>query len=177
MIAILVMIVIGFTIPGFLQLGSSPQDQAVEPRLCTTDSECYLVCDDVPRKVLCLSNLCAQNSCGEQSLYEFKEQPLSFEVELNVEGKDMVLGNRSRSADLFVNFDKNRVNAFALGLNLNQILEKAGSSLDSNCVKLAPSTYCRGEGKNLTMQVNGVQTYSYGDYVPQQDDKIEITFS
>ena len=131
----------------------------------------------MPRKVLCQSNLCQQNSCGEQSLYEFREQPLSFEVELNVEGKKIMLENRSSSADLFVSFDKNKVNAFALGLNLNQILQKAGSSLDNNCLRLAPGSFCRGEGKNLTMRVNGVQTYSYGDYVPQQGDAIKITFS
>ena len=76
-IVFMALIVLGFTVPGFLHSNDENNNYAVEPRLCKTDAECYLTCDDLPVKVLCAENICQQNSCEEYAIFEFTEPPFS----------------------------------------------------------------------------------------------------
>ena len=74
MLVLLALIVLGFTIPGFIDPTGEDQQVNVEPRLCQSDADCYLLCDDVPEQVLCSQNMCVRNSCQEYDLYPAKSK-------------------------------------------------------------------------------------------------------
>ena len=59
LILFLLMIVLGFTLPGFLEFDE--ETQYIEPRICQNDADCYLMCEDIPVEVLCSQNLCQKN--------------------------------------------------------------------------------------------------------------------
>ena len=173
MIIFLVLIVLGFTIPGFL----NPPDSVVqiaEPRLCHTDVDCYLFCDETPKEVLCSQNLCQQNSCEEASYYAFKETPLQFSLMVELENETLSLQNRSSSQNLFVTFNDPTVSLFSSGLTLQHILEKAGMQLTAPCLVVDAVRYCEDDGTTLQILVNGNQTFSYGNYVPKEGDAVKI---
>ena len=103
MVVFLVMLILGFTIPGFLNSGNSnPQVSQVEPRLCTTDSDCYLICDDKPIASLCFKNLCQQNGCSEYSLYPYQNSPLTFGLKVDVEEKEIDLQEGYDSKNFYI---------------------------------------------------------------------------
>ena len=172
MIAFLLMIIIGFTLPGILD----KQDAAVtaEQRVCQTDAECYLMCDGTPVSVLCSQNLCQQNSCEEQSLYPFQETPVTFTFKIDI--PRVTLQNRTSSSDLFILFSGNTVRAYS-SLSLGIMLEKFQMQLLGTCLKADGQQYCSNEQKELIMTVNGESSYQYEQYVPQEGDVIIITYS
>ena len=157
-ITILALVAIGFTIPGFVEFDGE-DGKIVEPRICQNDADCYLMCDEVPLAVLCYQNLCQQNSCEEDSYYPFVEEPISFKLEIIKNGEIMDLEKNASQKNIFVKFEGNNVNIFSSGLALKHILEK---------VNLGIGSYT----SNLT--VNGESSYAYGDYIPQEKDKIKI---
>ncbi len=175
MIVFLVLIVLGFTIPGFL----NPPDsvvQAAEPRLCQTDADCYLFCDETPKEVLCSQNLCQQNSCEEASYYAFKETPLQLSLVVELENETLSLQNRSSSRNVFVTFNDPTVSLFSSGLTLQHVLEKAGMQLTAQCLVVDAVRYCEDEDTALQVMVNGNQTFSYGNYAPKEGDAVKISF-
>src|SRR3989344_9442428 len=115
-IIFLVMLVLGFVVPSVLNNTSS--DQGVESRMCTTDVDCYLFCEDQPVNVLCLQNLCLVNSCEEKSYYEYDQNPISFTVHI----ENVTLEERSSEKDIFVKYDGNEVQVFTSKLPLYYIL-------------------------------------------------------
>src|SRR3989338_6238870 len=138
MIIFLVLIVLGFTITGFL----NPPDSVVqiaEPRLCHTDVDCYLFCDETPKEVLCSQNLCQQNSCEEASYYAFKETPLQFSLMVELENETLSLQNRSSSQNLFVTFNDPTVSLkvtkrfWELLLFCNESVSFSNSTIKENC--------------------------------------------
>ncbi len=174
-IAFLVMLVIGFTVPAFLDWGNNGQVPTTIQKNCQSDSECYLMCDDVPVSVLCYQNLCWQNSCEEFALYPFNQTPVSFLLDVRVNGKSVELTNSSSPQDFFVKLDGNKVSMYSQ-LALRQILEKFKIKLEGGCL-ITNQSYCNGKGGNLSMTVNNEASYSYGDYVPQENDVIKIGYS
>ncbi|MBT4805431.1 hypothetical protein HON71_04625 [Candidatus Woesearchaeota archaeon] len=156
---LVVMIVLGFTVPGFIDDG---QQQFVEPRICQTDTDCYLMCgeeSDEPVTVLCSQNLCQQNSCQEGNYYPYSNEVVTFEliVEENGEKVDLV-GNEK---DIFIKFSGEKVSLFSSGLSLGHVLEKVGLKIDS-------------ESGNVF--VNDEQNYAYSEFVPEEGDKIRIVY-
>jgi len=156
LLALIIMIVIGFTLPTFLN--NEPQTQQAKRRICQTDSDCYLMCGEEknqPVSVICTENLCQQNSCEEWTPYPYQAEPVTFELKI----ENLSLKNSSQAKDLFVKFEGSQVKVFTAGLSLERILEK----LDYTFV-----------GEQLELNINGDISSYYGGYVPQQDDKIEI---
>src|SRR3989344_2378341 len=117
-IVFLVMLVLGFVVPGILN--NSSDSAAIDPRMCNTDADCYLFCDDQPVNVLCLQNLCLVNSCEEKSYYGYDQNPVSFTVSI----ENVTLDKRSNEMDIFIKFDGNKVQSFNSKLPLYYILEK-----------------------------------------------------
>ncbi len=169
MIIFLVLLVLGFVIPGVINY--NPADaEVVEPRLCSSDADCYLFCDDVPAQVLCSQNLCARNSCEETDYYEYNAVPITFTLLI----ENVTPGDRSNSRDLFVKFDGEKVQLFSSKLLLYQILEKAGMMYDSDCLIFDKKQFC---GEKLNMQLNGNNSTAYRNYAPRDEDLVNITYS
>lgn len=177
MIAFLVMIVLGFSVPLFNLGGNADQQaQQVQPRLCQHDAECYLMCDNKPVEVLCQQNLCVQNACDEFNLFSYQPQPEEIAVSVIINDAQIPLQNR-QAQDLFVRFDENIVKLHARGLSLAAILEKAGIVLQDQCLTVTGTKYCPENEKKLNITVNGENTYLYGQYVPKPNDEIGIVYS
>lgn len=166
-IIFLVMLVLGFVVPAVLN-NSSP-DPGAEPRMCTTDADCYLFCEDKPLNVLCLQNLCLTNSCEEKSYYEYSQDPVSFMINI----KNVTLEERSDEKDIFVTFKGNQVKSFSSKLPLYYILEKADIILDTQCLTFDKKQYCSSD---LLMTVNGATSTAFGNYIPQEGDVVELGY-
>ncbi len=177
MILFLIMIVLGFSVPLFNLGGRSPQESpAAEPRLCQADSDCYLICDDTPMEVLCSQNLCQQNDCEEAAVFPYAASPLPFDLTIKVKGKEINLINRSNAKDLFVTFNDEKIEVHSLEFPLALILEKVNIGLTSECLFLGKEKYCNDENKTVRLEVNGEESFRYGEYVPKEGDKIEIRY-
>ncbi len=167
MIIFLVMLVLGFVIPAVLNNSSS--DSVVEPRMCTTDADCYLFCEDQPVNVLCLQNLCLVNSCEEKSYYEYNQNPVSFTINI----QNITLEERSNGRNIFVTFSGNKVQSFSQKLPLYYLLEKADIILDTQCLTFDKKQYCSSD---LLMKVNGTASTAFGNYIPKEGDVIELSY-
>ncbi len=174
MLIFLAMVVIGFVVPGVLYSGSDSSVNTVEPRLCQTDADCYLMCDELPQKVLCSQNLCQRNSCTEQDFYNYTS-PQNFQLKITVNGTTIDLTRRSNSGNMYVTFGE-LVAVYTGGLSLAQVLEKANIALTAECITL-DTTYCQNDKNTLVMNINGNQSFSYQSYVPQAGDRIEVIYS
>lgn len=170
----LVMIVLGFTIPGFID--DEPSQGQTAPRLCQTDADCYLTCDGVPTKVLCSQNICQQNSCDEFNYYQFNDEPLTFNLLIEIDGQMQELASRADSKDFFVKSDQNAVQLFSKGLSLGHVLEKVNIALTPDCIALESVQYCRDEEKSLSLLVNGEKSYGFSDFVPEEGDEVRIVY-
>jgi hypothetical protein len=153
LILFLIMIVLGFTLPGFLEFDD--ENQYVEPKICQTDADCYLMCDDNPIEVLCSQNLCQQNSCTEGSYYTYTEEAVTFSLEVEIDDELIDLDNQSNDKDIFVKFD-NDVKLYS-SLNINHVLEKLGLNSKFN------------------LFVNDEESYDY-TYLPQEGDKVMVVY-
>lgn len=177
MIAFLVMIVLGFSVPLFNLGGNTDQSpQNVQPRLCQNDAECYLTCNNKPVEVLCQQNLCVQNSCTEFNLFPYLQQQQEIALSLTINNAPISLQN-SKAQDLFVRFNEGVVELHAQRISLSSILEKAGIILQDQCITRDGTSYCQEKSKALNITVNGENTYLYGQYVPKQNDEIKIVYS
>ncbi len=160
-IILLVLVIIGFTLPAALDYNSQEQT-AVEPRYCKTDSECYLICEDKPIEILCTQNMCVQNACNEANYYALNSIALNFELNVANKNGTIDLEQKSNSKDIFVKFSSKQVLVYSSGITLGQVLEKAGLKI--------------GFGLG-NVSVNSQQNYAYADYVPVEGDKIEVVYS
>ena len=167
MVIFLILLVLGFVVPSILNHTS--EEPAVEPRICNTDADCYLVCDDQPINVLCVQNLCATNTCEERNNYEYNQIPLSFTLNI----KNVTLEDRGNDANLFVKFSGNFVQSFNPKLSLYLILEKANIILDTQCLTFDLKQYCSSD---LMMKINGNVSTVYGNYIPSEGDLIELEY-
>jgi hypothetical protein len=171
MYVFLVLIVLGFTVPGFLNSGDTGSYNAPEPRLCRSDADCYLLCDQ-PRQVLCSMNLCVQNSCEESVYFPYNEEGFPIELNVIIEGSPVNL--TWKDEDIFVSYDSHlQVHS---NLPLQQILEKAGVIYGNSCVLVAGNQYCEGLG-SLRLYVNSEESFLYERYVPKSGDRIELSYS
>ena len=178
MLLFLAMIVLGFTVPLFNLGGTSPgqQQHAAEPRLCQNDADCYLTCADTPLEVVCFQNLCQQNSCAEAAQYPYTTTPLTFQLHVNVNESITPLSARSNPKDLFVKFTDNAVQVFSREFSLHLILHKAAIQFTPQCLILDSRTYCEDEKNSLLLNVNGQESYLFGDYIPKEGDVVEISY-
>ncbi|MBS3139917.1 hypothetical protein J4479_02845 [Candidatus Woesearchaeota archaeon] len=179
MIIFLALIVLGFTIPGFINNSAPALNQAsnsVEPRLCKTDADCYLTCDNQPLRALCWQNLCQQNECGP-SYFEYDVEP-AVEFKLEVETKNkIILTERTNSQNFFVEFlDGDRVKTHSPRLSLEMILGKAGIILADNCLRIDAQTYCSDAERLLSILINGQDVADPGSYIPNNGDEIKIGY-
>ncbi len=166
---ILGLMVVGFSVPGFLDF--EEKQVVVEPKLCHSDAECYLLCDDLPVEVFCSQNLCLKNSCTESSYYEYNSEPLVFNLAIKIEGNETIL--EEDSGDFFVKFKGETVELYSSGLSLGHVLEKAGGYyFESGCLLINGKKHCDG---NLT--INGNESYQGNSFVPQEGDLIKIIYS
>lgn len=168
LVIFLVMVVLGFVIPSVLN-NSSSDSTAAEPRICNTDSDCYLFCEDLPVNVLCMQNLCAVNSCDEKVYFDYNQNPLSFTLNI----QNVTLEERDSDSNIFVKFNGNQVQSHNPKLPLYYILEKARIILDTQCLTFDQKQYCSSD---LQMSVNNTNSTAFGNYVPQEGDVIEITY-
>tara|TARA_Y100000310_G_C20512000_1_gene729343 strand:+ start:521 stop:1042 length:522 start_codon:yes stop_codon:yes gene_type:complete len=158
MVAFLLLVALGFMVPGFLDLGENNQQYA-EPKICQTDSDCYLMCGEdntEPVEVFCAENLCQQNFCDEYTPFKYQQEPVTFTLEIS----NLTLTELSNSQDLFVKFSNDQVQMFTTGLSLDRILEKLNYNFNIP----------------MTLEINGEESDYYGGYVPAEDDIIEILF-
>ncbi len=169
MIIFLVMIVIGFTVPSFLNNAPPVETPQAEERLCQTDSDCYLDCGN-PTAVLCYQNICQRNSCEEIEYYGFSTEPLSFTLQVQAGNQTLHLPSRQKEQDFFVAFGE-EVSVFSPDLSLRHILDKAGITIAPPCLLVDQQEYCQ----ELSMVVNGNETLAYGNYRPSAGDSIMIT--
>ena len=178
------LIVLGFTVPGFINPTEDNNFVSEEPHLCKNDAECYLTCDDLPVKVICLENLCQQNSCEEYNPFPFGEGGLDFELSIDIEGKEIELENRKNAIDIFVDFEKKGVNYKVIQqtsrLPLSSILEKANLKLVDRCLVVDSSIYCESDeninSSKSALYVNGEPVDLFERYIPKQGDIIEMSF-
>ena len=170
MIGFLVMIILGFMIPGFIDVNEQ-DNGVVQPRLCNLDSDCYLLCGEKMVKVLCSENLCQQNSCEQAVYYPFSEEALEFSLSVKAE-EEINLAERIKQGNIFVTFEDDKVKSFS-DLTLKIILEKFALYFNSNCLYVDNEEFCSDEG--IVINVNGKKTYAYEFYAPKQGDLIEIS--
>lgn len=176
-LAILFLMVIGFSVPLFnLGGNNSNQPQQAEPRLCQSDSDCYLVCDDKPLTILCSQNLCLQNDCNEYALYPFQETPVTFNLKIEVDTTELDLATRTDPKDLMIKFGKD-VQLFSWGMPLVFILEKVDMTLNENCLTVGTQAYCTNDNGKLQFLLNGNETLPNPQYYPKEGDEIEIRYS
>lgn len=185
MVVFLILIVLGFTVPGFINNSQSDPGTKLEPRICQSDSECYLICDEKPFPVLCAQNLCQQNECGV-SYFEYQRgQPVTFELEVvvdsgtseipKVQALDLVTLNNPQN--FFVTFaPDNKVNLFSSRINLNLVLDKVKVWLYDKCIKVDSISYCENDKFLLSILVNNLESELAGSYIPQNGDKISISY-
>ena len=175
----LLMIIIGFTVPGFLNSPSNDRAvQQAEQRICKSDPDCYLICDDNPVSVLCSQNLCSQNACDEYNLYSYQINPLTFSLNIEINGEKLNLTERIDDDNFFVTFDNQEVKVFSSSLTLNHILDKVSIVFNSNCLLIDNIIYCDQESSNLQLMINGEQSSSQtGFYIPEEGDNIALIFS
>ena len=176
---LLVLIAFGFMVPGFINADPTTSNsiKVVEPRLCQADSDCYLTCDDEPVKILCSQNLCVQNSCEQGNPYIFQEKPLTFTLEMLIDGEPVDLSQRLSGNNLFTKLHDNVVEVHAFGLSLNHVLEKANAFLNQDCLFLGELSYCSNEEKKLVVSVNDEEEYELTYLTPQQGDIIKVIYS
>ncbi len=161
-IVLLVLVVIGFTLPAALERGGGGSQTKVEPRYCKTDSECYLICEDKPVEILCTKNLCVQNACNEANYYAFNSSALNFELIVANKTGTIDLGQKSNSQDRFVKFSGKNVLVYSSGITLGQVLEKLDLKIDPTLGNLS---------------VNNEQNYAFSEYIPVEGDKVEVIYS
>ena len=175
LVILTLLIVLGFTVPGFIN--ETDNGQYVEPRICKTDADCYLMCDEAPVKVLCSQNLCMQNACDEHQLYPFVDEVVEFSLVVKVNAVNKDLSLLSNTQDLFVKFSEGKVQMFSSGISLGQVLSKVKTKVDAECLTVNSENYCNSGEKEVKLMVNGERSYSYSDYVPEVGDEIEVVYS
>lgn len=175
MIGFLVMVVVGFTVPIVLNNIKPDTNTYVEPRLCQTDTDCALTCEDQPVMVLCAHNICAQNACTQQSYYPFTEKPIVFTLRVNVGNGTIDLSSRADTKNFFLTFEKDIVKVYTSGLTVAQILEKVKVKMNGQCMTI-DQAYCATEGHTWVMRVKGEESPLF-DYTPQEGDTIELVYS
>lgn len=177
MLAFLIMIVLGFSVPLFNLGGNTDQTrQPTQPRLCQNDAECYLMCDNKPLEVLCQQNLCVQNACEEFNLFTYVQLPEEIALSITINDAPFMLKNRDEQ-DLFVRFEGQVAQLYARGLSLGTILEKAGILFAEQCLTVDGTTYCADADSTLEVLVNGEKTYLFEKYVPKEGEEIKIEYS
>tara|TARA_Y100000310_G_C20691653_1_gene822653 strand:- start:3697 stop:4287 length:591 start_codon:yes stop_codon:yes gene_type:complete len=179
-IFLLVLLVLGFTLPGiFFFVGDQDSQYGVEDntRVCAGDSDCTLVCDDVEQVVLCYRNTCQKNSCDEVSYIEYEsvENKVLLEITAGNETLDLSKHTSLFSDNLYVTFEDNHIVTHAEGLTLNHILDKLSMALTPNCLVLGRDGFCEPNGE-LSLIINGQRNDPYGEYVVQDGDELGIVF-
>lgn len=157
-IIFLVLVVVGFTIPGFLNLGED--QEYIEPRICQNDAQCYLMCGEnqnEPVAVPCSQNLCLQNDCNEQSIYPYQLNPITFQLTVS----NLSLEKLSNPSNIYVVFKGQEVKVFTAGFSLAQILEKINFDFST---------------KVINVSINGEESSYYPGYIPKEEDKIILTY-
>jgi hypothetical protein len=185
MVIFLVMIVLGFTVPGFIGNQDQTSNTAqVEPRLCRSDAECYLNCEEGAVPVICLQNLCIQNECG-YSYYDYnKNNLISFKLDVTVDVGSInnsnvtviELSQRSDSQNFFITFNEDSVSLFSSKLSLNHVFDKVNLAMNEECLQVGKELYCTNDNYFLSMHVNGNESSEYGNYLPQNDDEVSISY-
>ncbi len=171
MITFLVLIVLGFTIPGFLNSGvNNEATTLVEERICQSDADCYLECAGQPISTICSLNLCLRNSCEEPDYFPYTKEPITF----NLEVVDLELSGNSN--DFFVLFEDKQVQSFGKDLTLNLILSKAGVVLYNGCLLYGNEQNCGEDRQVLQVLVNGEEEVALGNYVPENEDDVKVVF-
>lgn len=168
MIFFLLLIVAGFSIPGFID---SEKPIQYEPRICKVDNDCTLLCDNEQLLVMCLQNLCQQDTCKQESFYPFIEKPIQFKLDLQINNTKINLNERSNSGNTFVSFNNQQVFLFTKDLSLNNILEKVNILIENSCVIIDNKKIC--SENPYIIQVNNINKTEI--YYPKQDDIIKIT--
>ncbi len=159
MIVFLFLVVVGFTIPGFLNFGEN-NNKLVEPRICQSDADCYLMCGEdqnEPVAVPCSQNLCLKNDCGEHSFYLYQSEPITFQLTV----ANLSLEKLSNPSNVYVVFKDNQVKVFTGGFSLAQILERINFDFNK---------------KVMNVSINGEVSAYYPSYVPEEGDKIILTY-
>ncbi len=177
MYIILIMVALGFTIPGFLELGKEEEPQV---RICQADADCYLMCEEKPFAVLCYHNLCQQNSCQEESLFPYQAAQNTAQLEILIEDEQLDLKEQFEKLNLnnfFVEFKEDSFTAFAPNLTLTHVLDKLRIKIDSQCLTLEEENYCQTKEHRLEMFINDNQSYAYGEYEIKNKDQIKIIYS
>jgi len=165
------LIALGFMVPGFLNAPLSNEDGGtyVEPRLCQSDNDCYLTCDNKPVKVLCSQNLCFQNSCKEYSPYQFIENAVSFSLDVQADNSNVNLIPQANN--LFVTAEKGKINVHTYSLPLGVVLDRLGVTFTNTCAQINTNSYCVPEW-NVSIIKNG--NHSSLQAVALQDDDVKI---
>lgn len=176
-IILLIMMVLGFSIPLFNLGGEEKKAIGAEPRVCQSDADCYLLCQDQPVTILCSQNLCQQNSCEEFSPVAYQQNPIPISLKIEIEGIEQNLTRRVNPKDSFVRWDDGKVQLYSSQLSLAQILEKFNMGIEGACFKVYTKQYCQDKEHNLTFSINDQEQYLYKEYVPKEGDSIEIKYS
>jgi hypothetical protein len=173
-LTLMFLIALGFMVPGFINAPLSNEDSGtyVEPRLCQTDADCYLTCDNVPLKVLCSQNLCFQNSCKEYSPYPFVENAVSFSLDVQADKTNVNLVTQPNN--LFVTSESNTVKVHTYGLPLGVVLDRVGVSFINNCANIGTNSYCIPDW-NITFLRNGNHSSLQSVALPTDSVKVLIT--
>jgi hypothetical protein len=183
-VVFLALIVLGFTVPGFLYGNGSNVDSTsneIEPRLCQSDTDCYLICDNQPLAVLCAQNLCLQNECGP-SYYEYNpEEPISFKLGVVVDSGENVtkleLSEKNNPQNFYVKFlEKDEIQINSHRLSLNIILDRIAILLHGTCLRIDNEAYCDNDDYFLSVLVNDQEIGDAGNYIPQEADEISISY-
>lgn len=184
LIALMAFIAIGFMLPGALYFGSeagsdSDYGNGENDKICRFDTDCYLQCDDGLKTVMCNQNLCDINSCEQYQLFEYDPAGNSVEIKITIDGDELDLEDYllfTYDENFFVEFLGFDVTVHTTGLTLNNVLERIGMSLDSNCLNIGEESYCRSNEFELTLNVNDEENFYYGDYTLTKGDIVEIIY-
>ena len=181
-IFLMVAITLGFMLPGALYFGSDQQDQSnnndPKTKVCSSDTDCYLTCDNELKSVMCYQNLCEIDSCEQYQIHKFLIGGLNINLEVIVNEELVNLEDRQSVGNFFVSVsEKNNINLFSEELQLNHVLEKLDIYFKGGCLVVDSELYCNNEENKLMMIVNGEKNYAYENYFLVTNDDIIISYS
>ncbi len=179
-LTLLILITLGFLIPGFIQ----PQEEPVNPsdvKVCSSDNDCYLTCDNKLTSVLCFRNICEIDSCESAPQYEFSEVPEDISIAITLEGEELNLNDRFTQfgvGTFFVNFRQDGAELYTTRVPLGYILENVGIRIQNSCLIIDAQSYCEDEltQNTLRTKVNGQERFLSEDLLISRGDALTIDF-
>lgn len=180
MVFLLIAITLGFLVPGFLQGdGSEAIVNPADIKICYSDTDCYLTCDDGLKSVMCYRNICEIDSCEYAPLNEFNPIGEEFTLSITVLGEEINLPEYFATfgqGTFFMSMTDEAMQLFTPRLPLGYIFEKVGIVLQDSCISINGTQNCEDETHVITSTLNGEERSASNDLLISKGDVLTIVY-